>query len=71
MVDPSELEPGDTIVRTREQYGSGGGTREISRTVARITEEGVSVHPEGEKSESTTLSLEQVRNKWDLSEDQL
>jgi hypothetical protein len=70
MVDPAELEPGDTIVRTREQYGSGGGSREISRTVTGITDEGVRVSaPDDGVMESTVLSAAQVRNTWHLQEE--
>ena len=67
MVDPAELAPGDTIVRTKEQYGSGGGSQEISRTVTEITEAGVRVRgPEDTAAQSTLLSPTQVRNTWEL-----
>lgn len=70
MVDPAELEPGDTIVRTREQYGSGGGSRDVSRTVREMTEDGVRVSaPEDSATQSTVLSATQVRNTWQLQEE--
>ena len=65
MVSPADLEPGEKIVRSKERYGSGGGSRQISRTVAEVTEDGVRVHaPDDESFDTTVLSAEQVRNKW-------
>ncbi|MFB6293361.1 MAG: hypothetical protein ABEH60_03780 [Halonotius sp.] len=65
MVSPADLEPGETIVRSKERYGSGGGSRQISRTVAEVTEDGVRVRaPDDGSFDTTVLSAEQVRNKW-------
>jgi hypothetical protein len=71
MVDPSELTPGDKIVRIKkERYGSGGVSREISRTVAEITEDGVRVQvPDNDEFESTVIPPEQLHSEWQLSEE--
>jgi hypothetical protein len=71
MVDPSELAPGDEIVRTKkERYGSGGMAREISRTVTEITEDGVRVQvPDNKEFESTVIPTDQVHTQWNLSDE--
>lgn len=67
MVDPTQIESGDTIERLKEMFGAGGGTRRIQYEIVEVTENSVMVEAvENENSDVYEVPEPELRNNWYL-----